>query len=120
MNCQYICHYNSDKVERLKRLKQVLERETNYRENQNRLKQIRVKQFNFGSNDKCKYGLSCNKVSLANNAFNRLKREVEELMTLYIELKNYERYYSILELLRGHFPTAYNQFQTEIIKNKDN
>lgn len=110
MNCQYICHFTADKVNRLRKIKQQLEIEL--RNNSQRINNI--KHYNWGPEDKCKYGIQCSKTIQARNDYNRLTNNIDELMTAYIEQNQYDRYHVILNLLRGYFPTVYNQFERDI------
>jgi hypothetical protein len=111
MNCQYVCRYKADKVERMKVIKRLMENKdlkdfmySNYRH------------FNWGTVDKCKFGVTCDKVTKANIEFKRLSNELDELLSAYIEKPCHEHYYDILNLLRGYFPSVYKQFEMAIIR----
>lgn len=112
MNCQYICHFSADKAEQLKRIKRYLDNRVERSD-----KRIDVKHYNWGVSDRCKFGITCAKIITAEHEFNRLKFEVDELLTLYIDKKKYDDYHQILNLMRGHFPAAYREFEVQIHKN---
>lgn len=112
MNCVYICHFSSEKVERMKKLKMYLNSRGIKTSDNN------AKQFNWGCADKCKYGITCNKTSQAKLEFDRLRHELDDLLTDYINNKEYDDYHRILELLRGYFPQVYREFEIEIHKSK--
>lgn len=107
--CKYVCHYNSSKVSQLEKLKRYMESKdlrdfmySNYR------------RFNWGMNDKCKFGASCDKTNRSDREFRQLTSELDELLSAYIEKPCHEHYHDILNLLRGYFPAVYKQFEMAI------
>ena len=115
MDCKYICHFSTPKIDRLKKLKQLLDRELRNSDIRN-AKQ--TTSYNWGVEDRCKYQIYCHKISQSRNEYNRLSTDVGNLLDIYIENRTYDHYHEILNLLRGYFPIVYTQFEKQILKNK--
>lgn len=109
MTCQFACRYTPTKVEVMRRLK-------NHLESKDLVDFINrnVKHFNWGTVDNCSFGVTCSKVTEANSEFCRLERELDVLLSAYIEKPYHEHKESIFNFLRGNFPAAYRQFEIEL------
>ena len=111
MTCEIVCRYEATKVDVMNKLKRHLEDKdlADFR-NRNR----NIKHFNWGTVDKCRFGVTCYKVTKANSEFCRLERELDILLSAYIEKTCHEHKESIFNFLRGNFPAAYRQFEIEL------
>lgn len=105
-----ICRYdmNPQELSNLKRLYDKLSRDIKADLVHN------YKKYNWHSNNKCKYSMSCNKTRQYENSFRRLTQELNILLSGYIEQTNCEDYHEVLRYLQGYFPSVYREFEINI------
>ena len=110
MICQYSCTFRPTNTDQMKNLKYYLEQILDSR-NANH-----IMRFNWGSSDRCKFGVTCDKVIRAKSDFNSLSRDLDELLSIYLEQEDFTNYGEILMKMRGYFPAVYRQFEIEVHK----
>lgn len=109
------CHYDakSDRVRTMIRLDEMLSRlNLDIKGIKNHLR------FNWGSADKCKVGMMCNKTNENQRYYDRYTHELNLKLSAAIEqLKDEKVYHEVLNILRGKFPSVYTYFEREYRKN---
>ena len=111
-----VCNYNAHPLEliNLERLAQFLSRKVDT------TKVYKVKNFYWNTNNKCNYGMRCNKTNTFDNSFRKIISKLNVLLTGYIEQTDCEDYHEILRYLQGYQPTVYREFELEIRKHQSN
>lgn len=74
--------------------------------------------YNWSNNNKCKYGMSCNKTQKYSQNFKRITENLDYLLTGFIEQTDCSNYHEILMFLRGTFPSVYRDFEHQVMCKK--
>ena len=72
--------------------------------------------FDFGNSPRCRFGMTCNKVSSARSQFTMKEQKLNELLNAYIDQTDCSDRHELLRMLQGRFPQAYKQVETAIRK----
>lgn len=76
--------------------------------------------FMWGINPHCSYGLSCHQLHDIRNKANTIARRIEPYL-ISIALSDDEQfYYTILQYMRGYFPSVYHLMEHTHMKYKHN
>ena len=111
-----LCHFNphSSEMNNLERMKQILTRK---HLDTRRIKRYRHFTWGVGS-ERCRFGVTCHKVTQYRSNFNSITRDMDALLSAYIEQTDKEELkkekFEILRLMQGHFPGAYRDFEREV------
>ena len=101
-----VCRENpADPIKsRIKRISDILRRVEPTRDNR--------QSFNWDLNVKCKYGLKCFDAEKTISSIKRTINEIDaKLVTVATDPEEERTYHQVLQLLRGQFPSVYNQLE---------
>lgn len=107
-----ICHIQCDSLEKqnLMKLRDFLFRKELDTRN---IKEYR--HFTWGNGSlHCPYGLYCSKIESYRSELGNLTRELDILLSAYIEQTDRKDYVQILTYMQGYFPAAYRYFEREV------
>ena len=110
-----ICNYNERPMElsNLERLTSLLERQVDINAVQY------PNSYNWHSNNKCKYNMSCMKTRNYETTFKRLTEKLNLLLTGYLEQVEDRKDYEVLRYLQGYFPSVYRQYEIDSRRNRN-
>jgi hypothetical protein len=76
--------------------------------------------FMWGSNIRCKYGITCPKLQKMNRDISTLCKQIEPYLISVTKSNDSKTYYEILQLMRGDFPSAYSKMERMYRINRKN
>lgn len=93
---------HSSSLDRLRRIKEQFRQPVD-------MSNIQQEHFTWSIHERCKYGISCNKLQNFENESKRLIKEIEPIIVDICMKQSTNEYHKMLQLLRGEFPAVYNQ-----------